>query len=70
MIEDIFNENPVIEKKVEKNFDELDAEVIKKLCSNEINIDATVKSLEKWYKGEFKLFSFISTNTKQENISF
>lgn len=52
MIEDIFNENPVVDDKPRKNFDELDAEVIRKLKSNEINVDETVKTLEKWYKGE------------------
>lgn len=52
MYEDIFNENPVIEEKPKVNYDELDAEVIKKLQSNEINVDETVKNLEKWYKGE------------------
>jgi hypothetical protein len=52
MYEDIFDENPVIEEKPKKNFDELDAEVIKKLQNNEINVDETVKSLEKWYRGE------------------
>lgn len=54
MFEDIFNENPVVEEKPTKNFDELDAEVIRKLQNNEINVDDTVKNLEKWYKGEFE----------------
>lgn len=57
MIADIFNENPVVEMKERKNFKELDAIAIKKLCSNEINIDATVKSLEKWYKGKLGFLS-------------
>lgn len=52
MFEDIFNETPILEEKTKKNFDELDAEVIKKLQNHEINVDETVKSLEKWYKGE------------------
>lgn len=51
MYEDIFNENPVVEEKPRKNYDELDAEVIRKLQNNEINVDETVKNLEKWYKG-------------------
>lgn len=56
MFEDIFNESPVLEEKTKKNFDELDAAVIKKLQNHEINVDETVKSLEKWYKGEQKNF--------------
>lgn len=58
MYEDIFNENPVIEEKPKKNYDELDDEVIRKLQNNEINIDETVKNLEKWYKGWSKLKTF------------
>lgn len=52
MFEDIFSENLVLEDKAKKNFDELDAEVIRKLHSNEINVEETAKNLEKWYKGE------------------
>lgn len=52
MFADIFNENPVLEEKPRKNFDELNAGAIKKLQSNEINVDETVRNLEKWYKGE------------------
>ena len=50
----IFNENPIEEEKPEKNFDELDAEVIRKLQNEEIDVDELVKNLEKWYKGEKK----------------
>lgn len=57
MYEHIFNENSVIGEKPRKNFDEADAEVIKKLQSNEINIDETVKNLEKWYKGKMKCWA-------------
>lgn len=52
MLEDIFHENLPIEENPRKNFDELDAQVIKKLQNNEINVKETAKSLEKWYKGE------------------
>lgn len=52
MLEDIFNENPVNEQKPKKDFDKLDAEVIRKLQNNEISVDETVRNLEKWYKGE------------------
>lgn len=48
----IFNENPIEEEKPEKNFNELDAEVIRKLQNDEIDVDEVVKNLEKWYKGE------------------
>lgn len=54
---DIFNQNPVVDDKPKKNYDELDVEVIKKLQSNQINVDETVKNLEKWYKGEFYIIS-------------
>lgn len=50
MYEDIFNESP--EEKPTKNYDELDDELMRKLRNNEINIDETVKTLEKLYKGE------------------
>lgn len=56
MFEDIFNETPVSEEKPRKNFDELDAEVIKKLQNHETNVDETVKSLEQWYRGEQNYF--------------
>lgn len=52
MFEDIFSENLVLEDKPKKNFDELDAEVMRKLQCNEINVEETAKNLEKWYKGE------------------
>lgn len=54
---DIFNQNPVVDDKPKKNYDELDVEVIKKLQNNQINVDETVKNLEKWYKGEFYIIS-------------
>lgn len=52
MLEDIFNENAVIEEKSQKNYDEIDAEVIRKLQSNEVNVDEVVRILEKTYKGK------------------
>lgn len=52
MYEHIFNENLVIEEKPRKNFDEADSSLIKKLQNNEINVDETVRNLEKWYKGK------------------
>ena len=51
MIEDIFNESHLIQETPRKNYDELDAEVIRKLQNHEVNDDEIVKSLEKWYKG-------------------
>lgn len=54
-----FEENLIIEQKPKINYDELDAELIEKLRNNEINVDETVKNLEKLYKGEWK-FSYHS----------
>lgn len=51
MFEDIFNEKPVVEEDPKKNYDEADAQVMKKLQNNEVNVDEVVKDLEKWYKG-------------------
>lgn len=52
MIQDIYIENSANEDNPRKPFDDLDAEVIEKLKSNLINVDETVKGLEKWYKGK------------------
>lgn len=60
-MEDIFNEKPVIKTTPKINYDELDAAVIKKLCSNEIDIERTVKNLEKWYKGNYSLIVITSS---------
>lgn len=53
MYEHIFNEGLVIEDKPRKDYDGADSDLIKKLQSNEINVDETVRRLEKWYKGKF-----------------
>ena len=56
MFEDIFNENCVIEEKPRKNFDEADAEVIRKLQNNELNVEEIVRNLEKSYKGKIRKY--------------
>lgn len=48
-----FEENPVLEDKPKINYDERDSELIEKLRRNEINVDETIKNLEKLYKGKF-----------------
>lgn len=47
-----FEENPVLEDKPKINYDERDSELIEKLRRNEINVDETIKNLEKLYKGK------------------
>ena len=53
-----FEENSVIEEKPKRDFDQLDSELIDKFRKNEINVDETVKNLEKLYKGMFCYISF------------
>jgi hypothetical protein len=47
-----FEENSVIEAKPKRDFDQLDSELMNKFRRNEINVDETIRNLEKLYKGE------------------
>lgn len=52
-----FEENSVIEEKPNRDFDQLDSELIDKLRKNEINVDEIIKNLEKLYKGKICNFA-------------
>lgn len=47
-----FEENSVIEEKLKRDFDQLDSELINKFRRKEINVDETIRNLEKLYKGD------------------
>jgi hypothetical protein len=53
-------ENQAIAEKPKINYDERDSELIEKFRNNEINVEETVRSLEKLYKG----------NNKKNRISY
>lgn len=48
----MFFDEVIIDDKQRINYDERDEELLEKLRRNEINVDETVRNLEKLYKGE------------------